>query len=364
MPSSYGNAVETLNELGPPTKRAAFSDRMALLLAHLSQLAYVEFDKPEEADRAKQTELDRVIENILNADSDVARRTALLDFTDKSDTVDFGPTDGELERSLDAIGLELVKKYDDRGVDIQAFLARRPHSGEQDKDGFAVLSFRGTTQNIADWKTNLDIEKTALGTGKVHKGFLTAFRAIEKIVRGDVAKLSAGGYPIYLTGHSMGGALAIIATKLIADDSTGACYTFGSPRVGTYGFDDKIKTPIYRIVNANDVVPRIPSSHIAHILSFVISLIPIPGQKFIIRQLEKMANYVHHGDMRYLKRAKPGADGKYGVVVMESNPNMLHRLVWFFQGLLKNFKSPIEDHSIDTYRAKLVAWTIWRNEEE
>jgi predicted lipase len=37
-----------------------------------------------------------------------------------------------------------------------------------------------------------------------------------------------------------------------------ACYTFGSPRVGTGDFDRQVKCPHYRVINNWDLVPSVP----------------------------------------------------------------------------------------------------------
>lgn len=52
----------------PPVKRAAYSDRMAFLMAEMSSLAYKPFLDPQEPDQGHEMELDRVIEDIKNAD--------------------------------------------------------------------------------------------------------------------------------------------------------------------------------------------------------------------------------------------------------------------------------------------------------
>ena len=56
----------------------------------------------------------------------------------------------------------------------------------------------------------------------------------------------------------MGGALAQIASAVLERDNLAACYTFGSPRVGTRGFDQQVKCPHYRVVNNWDLVPSLP----------------------------------------------------------------------------------------------------------
>ena len=132
--------------------------------------------------------------------------------------------------------------------ETQAFLAVKKlgaNAGPGEK-GIAVLSFRGT-EGIMDWKTNLNAYKQIVDGVPVHTGFLEAFRPVKTKIKADLEGLP--GNALYVTGHSLGGALALIATREIAHDSLGACYTFGSPRVAGFGFAQKIKTPIYRVVN-------------------------------------------------------------------------------------------------------------------
>ena len=62
----------------------------------------------------------------------------------------------------------------------------------------------------------------------------------------------------YITGHSLGGALAQIAAAALDRDNLAACYTFGSPRVGTAGFDEQVKCPHYRVINNWDLIPGLP----------------------------------------------------------------------------------------------------------
>ena len=64
---------------------------------------------------------------------------------------------------------------------------------------------------------------------------------------------------IYITGHSLGGALAqISAAALSKNDNVAACYTFGSPRVATLRFDTEVKCPHYRVIDNWDLVPGVP----------------------------------------------------------------------------------------------------------
>ncbi len=189
-----------------------------------------------------------------------------------------------------------------------------------------------------------------------HSGFWDGFAAVEDAIERDLAPLRDDGYALYLTGHSLGGALALVATYKIAGDSTGACYTFGQPRMAGYGLARSIRTPIYRVVNGNDIVPRMPPTHILHVLAFIASILPIPGQKYVTRFLDKFTRYVHHGDMRYLRRRRGEGSGNYSPVVLLANPSMLHRLWWFITSWPTARKSPLEDHYKDAYCEKLRAY--------
>ena len=199
--------------LAPPVKRAAYSDRMALLMAEMSLLAYTSFEVPEPGDD-EETELK--------------------------------PT---LAALLDRGGFTLVNTYDsapnEDGTDTQAFLAKNnAPSTTGGAEKIAVLAFRGTERNMADIKSDANMLPLKVNGVNVHTGFWEGFAVVESAIEQDLAPLREEGYAVYLTGHSLGGALALIATYKMADDSTGACYTFGQPRVAGYGFAQSIRTPI------------------------------------------------------------------------------------------------------------------------
>ena len=65
---------------------------------------------------------------------------------------------------------------------------------------------------------------------------------------------------IFFTGHSLGGALALIAASRFPDAD--CVYTYGCPRAGNKAFADSIKARVYRTVNNNDVVTTLPSKKI------------------------------------------------------------------------------------------------------
>jgi hypothetical protein len=96
-------------------------------------------------------------------------------------------------------------------------------------------------------------------------------------------------YKIYVTGHSLGGALAtIVAFYLACDDSMPkpiTCLSFAAPRVGDYGFREATESlekakrlRVLRIVNANDSIPMFPMFNFYH-AGFQIRLYDNPASK-------------------------------------------------------------------------------------
>ena len=68
------------------------------------------------------------------------------------------------------------------------------------------------------------------------------------------------------TGHSLGGALAVLlaATLLESSVPVKGLYTFGAPRVGKSDFAARLNEELtdaahWRIVNRNDLVPHVPA---------------------------------------------------------------------------------------------------------
>ncbi len=120
-----------------------------------------------------------------------------------------------------------------------------------------VVVFRGT-DDIDDWNINFHAYQSSFGSsGKVHSGFKKAYLSIRQEL---FECLRDHSLPVFITGHSLGAALATLATsELHGHDNFDSCYTFGSPRTGNPEFINSIKCDrIFRIVNNCDVVTTIP----------------------------------------------------------------------------------------------------------
>ena len=274
---------------------------------------------------------------------------------------------GSMKKVLSNSGFSLLDVIDIN--ETQGFACRRIAENEPP---YLVLAFRGTEKKISDWLTDARCVPTVEGKSKVHSGFLEAFAvkedadgktvkdAVEDILAGDEAKDENGKpLPLFITGHSLGGALALLATKLVAPDVNGACYTFGAPRVGNYECFRFLKTPVYRIVNSSDIVPRVPPGAgmmglvlLFQGISWLTKFAPPVSVAFdkLEEFLDKLNGYRHFGDLRYLSDV---AEGRFDTVRLLSNPPAIDRVVWMWKRVAKSFFVPVKSHGMSMYRMKL-----------
>lgn len=165
--------------------------------------------------------------------------------------------------------------------------------------------------------------------------------------------------PLFISGHSLCGAIATIATKKLKHSAgIAACYTFGAPRVGDMDWAENIKTPIYRIVNAADPVTMLPpSSEVISALSWLLGLVPHVGKKIQAFLISKFGGYYHAGNMRYLTNCKTG---DYHDVKLLYSVSWWFRMKAFLKNKVSFLKMPA-DHSMTVYRNKLKTIAISRN---
>jgi hypothetical protein len=272
--------------LPPPLRRAAYSDRTAFVMASMAHLAYFNFENGKEAEEK--------FRSLLNSG-----------------------------------GFTLLQTFNSADTDTQAFLAKN--------DEYAVLAFRGTeVSKKMDITTDAKAIKAKVTEGNIHSGFVGAYTSIMEQIKNEIKKMP--GFPIYITGHSLGAALATVATRYLENDQIeeakaplrdqiAACYTFGSPRVGDELFREKLKSPIYRIVNTRDIVTVVP------LLAM---------------------GYQHVGDVRFLGT---------GEGEIQTGIPIIRRTFFFLAAIFKLFGPLVGDHAIVKYRAKLALIAKGRNDE-
>lgn len=98
----------------------------------------------------------------------------------------------------------------------------------------------------------------------MHTGFLASWAEVKSRVLAAVATAKAANpsHKVVVTGHSLGGAIATLATVYLRKAGHAAdLYTYGSPRVGNSAFVKFVTNQAggeYRLTHTDDVVPRLP----------------------------------------------------------------------------------------------------------
>ena len=140
-------------------------------------------------------------------------------------------------------------------------------------DDTIIVAFRGTQPNRPmDWFVDFRATRGHWdhNIGEVHDGFYNALRKVwgVTLANGEVLPkrlVNRGNKTIWITGHSLGGALAELCAAqamFVSRIPVQGVYTFGQPRVGNKDFaaavNEKLGSGIYRFVNDRDIVPRVP----------------------------------------------------------------------------------------------------------
>jgi pimeloyl-ACP methyl ester carboxylesterase len=357
--------------LSPPTERAAFSDRQAYVCAELSKLAYFRFEGGHGLEQA----LEIVREIVTDEEKFAALREQLAPILGGAPGT---PAEGEaaLARILEEPGFVLVRTFSVAGT--QAFFCTRkiPLDTGSEKT-VAYLVFRGTEpKDFQDLRTDA---KAALREHQIegekekltfHGGYLEAFLLVHDEVKKTLDETEYD--QLFITGHSLGGALAMVATRILAAQITGACYTFGAPPIGTMDIQNKLKTPVYEIINEIDIVPRLPDPWITGALLLLIKaarwatrvasfffqpLFSGTWDERFEAFLESMSRYRHPGYLSYLVGTTNSARLRYNVSGVD-------KLRWWTLMMMKGgfgrFKKMLDDHSIDLYVAKLKSHALSR----
>ena len=146
--------------------------------------------------------------------------------------------------------LSINRTYDKHGTQALLILGK----------WFNIVVFRGSEEK-SDWKTNFNFPMTDDSFDRIHTGFLIATLRISAEIIHDVGDLSR---PLYITGHSLGGACATVLAHLFDKKRIHfkEVVTFGQPRV--FGaptarqFQARNRYKVFRYQNNNDLVPTLP----------------------------------------------------------------------------------------------------------
>lgn len=154
--------------------------------------------------------------------------------------------------------------------------------GENDRS--IVIAFRGSQSfasldGFKDWlltnsrnflvlpEGRIGTDFSAAGVGaRFHRGFMDALAEIWEPLYEEIDEAySRQPRPVWLTGHSLGGALALLCAWRLHQNFVPVhmICTFGAPMVGNRAaaeaFQREFPNQIYRYVDAGDIVPRLPT---------------------------------------------------------------------------------------------------------
>lgn len=157
-----------------------------------------------------------------------------------------------------------------------------------------VINFRGSTANKFSWLANMYSEMLPVSgeikvkeitfdytmgkdtAASVHSGYTLAIAFLHQDILAQIKKLNAEGiYDILITGHSQGGALAVLARAYLAHvdskeldpKNNFKVYSFAMPMVGNKAFVKEYnrnfsdKQMSFGLINPEDLVPSMPLSY-------------------------------------------------------------------------------------------------------
>jgi len=127
----------------------------------------------------------------------------------------------------------------------------------------ALIAFRGT-EDVGDILTDLKLIRRHTPDGALHSGFWEGYDRIHSAVADVAAKAARRGGRVWLTGHSLGGALAVVAAYRLDDEKNlpiGGVVTFGQPMVVMPNLAQSLYPRVHdrylRFVNDDDPIPTL-----------------------------------------------------------------------------------------------------------
>lgn len=167
---------------------------------------------------------------------------------------------------------KVMEFIDDTQTDFQAGITK------SDAKKRLVVVFRGTESNM-DWLYDFLICKHNYKDNiRIHSGFHrqlfsnSNYFKLTSCLSNLLSKDEYKDYTVYVTGHSLGGALATMYGYFLSKE---LCHnhvtvvSFASPRVGNQGFKDDFdrqkNLTCYRVTNNRDIVTATPMVHYKHV---------------------------------------------------------------------------------------------------
>ena len=131
--------------------------------------------------------------------------------------------------------------------------------------------FRGT-KTIDEWISDADfpLVNYAYG-GQTEQGFTDIYNTLA-VTSAVTSAAESGNYNnVYITGHSLGAALAVLAVADIIENTdfkNPVMYNFAGPRAGDAAFKSVYEgygIDSWRVYNTNDIVPTLPPTELSYV---------------------------------------------------------------------------------------------------
>jgi hypothetical protein len=176
-----------------------------------------------------------------------------------------------------------------------------------------IVAFRGTIppdihdqQSLLDWFSDLTDEPIAVPgiPGKIHEGFWEGLNALWEPMVAEIKKQMNGAgkpLPLYITGHSKGGAMSSLAAyrlKVEVGIAPAAVYTYAAPHPGDTAFAEQYQQTILNHVRyeyGNDIVP-----HLVPDATFIDAMAAIPDIGRFFKGMEQW-DYYPVGNLQFIK---------------------------------------------------------------
>ena len=149
---------------------------------------------------------------------------------------------------------------EDKGTDTQGFMVLRGYD--------LIISFRGT-QQLRDWLTDFNAFHMVFPYGNldtkimVHRGFMIAYLTVRQKIHDLIKSYGKAIGKITCTGHSLGGALAMLCAVDMQYNFRYPvqCYCSGNPMVGNKYFAESYNRRVPNTIRTymrKDPVPYLP----------------------------------------------------------------------------------------------------------
>lgn len=178
-----------------------------------------------------------------------------------------------VQKCLDKVGAQFFNQYTEICDNDKDYCSG--YTAYSAKDNAIILSFRGSKQINQFLEEGVDfifnkVKAFNVVGGKVDEYFFNGFTILFNAgMESDLKKLIVAhpGAECWITGHSLGGAMASLAsgyvvTKKYFPPEKVKLMTFGQPRTGDITYaeaHDNLVKYRYRVIHANDPVPHQPS---------------------------------------------------------------------------------------------------------